>query len=106
MKRPADARAADAALPKELARILGVRRAGRLRRLMRQTGLPAEVLLDLALELLDLAARKLSPSPLHRTALGLGTARWRGVTPEERSELLRRAAKARWAKHRSTPGEE
>jgi hypothetical protein len=105
MTRPASPRAADAPLAKELAKLLGVRRAGRLRRLVRQTGLPPEALLDLALELLDLASRKLSPSPLHRTALGLGTARWRDVTPEERSEVLRRAARARWAKYRSRRGE-
>ena len=32
----------------------------RLRRIMRQSGLPPEVLLDLALEILDIASRKLS----------------------------------------------
>ena len=106
MKRPASPPTTDTLFPKELARILGYRRAGRLRRLVRHTGLPPEVLLDLALELLDVASRKLSPSPLHRTALGLGTARWRDVTPEERSEVLRRAAKARWAKYRSKRGGE
>jgi len=66
---------------------------------MRHTGLPPEVLLDLAIELLDIASRKLSPSPIQRTAVGLGAARWRNVSPEERSEALRRAAQARWAKH-------
>ncbi|HEY3382607.1 MAG TPA: hypothetical protein VGK32_12610 [Vicinamibacterales bacterium] len=65
---------------------------------MRQTGLPAEALLDLAIEMLDLASRRLSPTPIQRTAVGLGTARWRNVSPEERSETLRRAAQARWAK--------
>ena len=68
---------------------------------MRQTGLPAEVLLDLSLELLDLASRKLSPSPIKRQAVGLGAARWRNVAPQERSEALRRAAQARWAKHKA-----
>jgi hypothetical protein len=67
---------------------------------MRQTGLPPEVLLDLAIEILDLASRKLSPEPIHRTAVGLGAARWRNVSAEERSRLLRRAAQARWRKHR------
>ena len=46
---------------------------------MRFTGLPPEVLMDLALELIDIASRKLAPSPIKRTALGLGTARWRHV---------------------------
>jgi hypothetical protein len=68
---------------------------------MRQTGLPPEALLDLAIEMLDLASRKLSPSPIQRTAVGLGAARWRNVSPEERSETLRRAAQARWAKKRA-----
>ena len=78
-----------------------------LRRIMRQSGLPLEVLLDLALELLDIASRKLAPSPMNRTAVGLGTARWRNVGPEERSEALRRAAQARWAKRRdATPDDD
>ena len=84
----------------DLTRVLGVRRSIRLRRIMRHTGLPAEALIDLSLELLDIASRKLSPSPIHRTAVGLGAARWRNVSPEERSEALRRTAQARWAKHR------
>lgn len=84
----------------ELATCLGVRRTMTLRRIMRQTGLPPEVLLDLALEMLDIASRKLSPSPIKRQAVGLGTARWRNVGPEERSEALRKAAQARWAKPR------
>ncbi len=67
---------------------------------LRQTGLPPEVLLDLALEMLDIASRKLSPSPIKRQAVGLGAARWRNVGPEERSEVLRKAAQARWAKPR------
>src|SRR5215204_5173397 len=84
----------------ELATCLGVRRTMTLRRIMRQTGLPPEVLLDLGLELLDIASRKLSPSPIKRQAVGLGAARWRNVSPEERSKALSLAAKARWAKHR------
>jgi hypothetical protein len=55
--------------------------------------------MDLALEILDITSRKLSPSPIKRQAVGLGAARWRDVGPEERSEALRRAAQARWAKH-------
>jgi hypothetical protein len=85
-------------LTDELSRLLGTRRSARLVRLMRQTGLPPETLLDLAIEMLDLASRRLSPTPIHRTAVGLGAARWRNVSPEERSETLRRAAQARWAK--------
>src|SRR3954467_9149269 len=84
----------------DLARALGVRRANRLKSIVKHTGLPAEVLMDLAIELLDIASRKLSPPPITRTAVGLGAARWRNVSPEERSELLRRAVQARWAKHR------
>jgi hypothetical protein len=71
-----------------------------LKRIMRQSGLPPEVLIDLALEMLDIASRKLSPSPIKRQAVGLGAARWRNVSPEVRSETLRKAAQARWAKHR------
>ena len=56
--------------------------------------------MDLAIELIDVASRKLSPTPIHRTAVGLGAARWRNVSPEERSELLRRVVQARWAKRR------
>lgn len=87
-------------LSAELSRALGTRRSGRLRTVMRLTGLPAEVLLDLGLELLEISARKLAPPPIKRTAVGLGAARWRNVSAEERSEVLRRAAQARWAKHR------
>jgi hypothetical protein len=76
-----------------------------LRRIMKQSGLPPEVLIDLALEMLDLASRRLSPPPIKRQAVGLGAARWRNVSPEERSEVLRRAAQARWAKARRTPKE-
>jgi len=87
-------------LGSDLARALGTRRRQRLQALMRETGLPPEVILDLALELVDIAARKLAPPPVKRFALGLGAARWRNVSSRERSEILRRAAQARWAKHR------
>lgn len=89
-------------IPPTLATALGVRRTMTLRRIMKQSGLPPEILIDLALELLDVASRKLSPPPIKRQALGLGAARWRNVSPEERSEVLRRAAQARWAKRRLT----
>lgn len=88
-------------LARDLARALGTRRSARLRAVTRQTGLPAEVLLDLAIELVDIASRKLAASPIRRTAIGLGAARWRNVSPAERSRILRRAVEARWAKHRS-----
>jgi hypothetical protein len=87
-------------LTAELSRLLGARRTARLRRVVRQTGLPPEALLDLALELVDIASRKIAPPPIQKTAVGLGAARWRDVSPEERSEALRRVAQARWAKHR------
>src|SRR5262245_64324196 len=77
------------ALPPDLAKAIGVRRANRLKSIVKYTGLPAEVLIDLAIELLDIASRKLSPPPITRTAVGLGAARWRNVSAEERSELLR-----------------
>lgn len=89
-------------LTAELARTLGTRRTTRLRRLMRRTGLPPEVLLDLAMELLDLASKKLSPAPIQRTAVGLGAARWRNISAEERSRVMRKAAEARWRKHRDS----
>jgi hypothetical protein len=88
-------------LTSELARLLGTRRTTRLRRLMRQTGLPPELLLDLAIEMLDLASRKLSPEPIQRTAVGLGAARWRNVSAEERSRVMRKAAQARWGRQRA-----
>jgi hypothetical protein len=93
--------AASARIPVELATALGVRRTMTLRRIMKQSGLPPEALIDLALEMLDIASRKLSPPPIKRQAVGLGAARWRNVSAEERSEVLRRAAQARWAKARA-----
>jgi hypothetical protein len=95
-----------AKIPSDLAACLGVRRSMTLRRIMRQSGLPPEVLIDLALEMLDIASRKLAPSPLKRQAVGLGTARWRNVSPEARSAILRKAAQARWAKHRHSSRDE
>src|SRR3954470_22519296 len=84
----------------DLAKALGARRANRLKSIVKHTGLPPKILMDLAIELLDVESRKLSPTPITRTAVGLGAARWRNVSPEERSELLRRVVQARWAKHR------
>ena len=72
----------------------------RLRRIMRQTILPPEALLDLALKNLDITSRKMAVDPVQRQAVGLGAARWRNVSPEERSEAMRRAVQARWAKVR------
>lgn len=90
-------------LGSELARLLGARRTATLKRIVKQTSLPPEVLIDLALEILDIASRKLSPSPIKRKAVGLGAARWRNVSPEERSKVLRKAAQARWAKVKAEP---
>ena len=106
MSTPSKRSHKNAHISPELANFLGVRRTMTLRRIMRQSGLPMEVVLDLALELLDIASRKLAPTPLNRQAVGLGTARWRNVGPEERSEALRRAAQARWAKPRGTARDE
>src|SRR3954470_8914478 len=91
-------------LPTALSQAIGSRRSARLRAIIRRTGLPPEPLLDLAIEMLDLASRKLSPPPIRRTAVGLGAARWRNISPEERSELLRRVVQARWAKHKPPSG--
>src|ERR1700674_1657536 len=64
----------DLAFTAGLSPLLRARRTARLRRVMRHTGLQPEVLLDLAIELLDLASRKLAPEPLRRTAVSLGAA--------------------------------
>ena len=106
MSRPQNRAVSRAEIPEDLATCLGVRRSMTLKRIMRQSGLPPEVLIDLALEMLDIASRKLSPSPIKRQAVGLGAARWRNVSPEVRSETLRKAAQARWAKHRRSDGDE
>lgn len=87
-------------LTSELARVLGVRRTAVLLRVVRRTHLAPEALLDIALGLLDTSSEGFAASPIRRTAVGLGAARWRNVGPKERSETLRRAAEARWAKHR------
>jgi hypothetical protein len=100
MSRPKETPPETGHVSANLEKGLGVRRTMTLRRIMRQSSLPPEVLLDLALEILDISSRKLSPSPIKRKAVGLGAARWRNVTAEERSEMLRRAAQARWAKRR------
>ena len=100
MSTPSQRSPKSAPIPSELANCLGVRRTMTLRRILKQSGLPVEVVLDLALELLDIASRKLAPTPINRQAVGLGTARWRNVSAADRSEALRRAAQARWAKGR------
>ena len=105
MSTTKEGRPASGHISVELAECLGVRRTMTLRRIMRLTGLPPEVLLDLALEMLDIASRKLSPSPIKRQAVGLGAARWRNIGPEERSEALRKAAQARWSKQRRNRNE-
>ncbi len=104
MSETLNASAAAGHLTPALADCLGVRRTATLRRIMKRTSLPPEVLLDLALELLDVASVQLAPSPIKRQAVGLGAARWRNVSPEERSEALRKAAEARWSKRRDPVG--
>jgi hypothetical protein len=99
-QRPAKSDPPHLELGADLARALGTRRSQRLQAVMRDTGLPPEIVLDLALELVDIAAKRLAPPPVKRFALGLGAARWRNVSPKKRSEILRRAAQARWAKYR------
>ena len=88
-------------LPSELVAALGIRRRRVLQRAVKRTGLPAEALLDLAMQLLDVTTIAFSSTPIHRTAVALGAARWRNVSAAERSELARLAVQARWAKHRA-----
>jgi hypothetical protein len=88
----------DPSIPSDLARALGTRRKAFLQSVMRQTGLPADALLDLALEILDIASRRLAPPPVKKPAVALAAARWRKMTQRERSEELRRVALARWRK--------
>lgn len=88
----------------ELARVLGARRTKQLRRVIKLTGLPAEVVLDLAIDLVDVASRKIASSSVERTAIGLGAARWRNVSAKDRSEAMRKAVQARWAKARASKG--
>src|SRR5688572_19656325 len=106
MSTPSQRSPKNAHISPGLANCLGVRRTMTLRRILKQSGLPVEAVLDLALEMLDIASRKLAPSPLNRQAVGLGAARWRNVGPEERSEALRKAAQARWAKPRRNARDE
>ena len=72
MKNQARHKPAQAIAP-DLAKALGVRRANRLKSIVKYTGLPAEVLMDLAIELLDIASRKLSPTPIHQSRSRLGS---------------------------------
>jgi len=90
----------DPVVPPDLAHALGVRRKALLEGVMRQTGLPADALLDLALEVLDITSRRLSPPPIDKPAVALAAARWRKMSRNERSEALRRVALARWQKAR------
>lgn len=83
-----------------LAEALGVRRAALLRRIARRHDQAPEVMLDLALRMLDLASTRLAPSPLTRQAVSLGAARWRNVDSETRTKLMRQAVQVRWAKQR------
>jgi len=85
-------------MPIDLGRALGSRRRAILQSVMRQTGLPADALLDLALEILDITSRRLAPPPHDNPAVALAAARWRKMTRKERSETLRQVALARWRK--------
>jgi hypothetical protein len=69
-----------------------------------------ELVLDTGYNERTMEPRKKNP---HAVALGRkgglkggkkgGKARWDGVTPEERSEILRKAVQARWSRKRSQP---
>lgn len=73
---------------------LGVRRALRLSRLVRETQLPPEPLLDLALDLLEALSRHVTPGT--QRAVGLATERWKRWSAQERSDALRQVAQVRW----------
>lgn len=88
----------------ELSRALGVRRTARLRRLIADTGLPPEPLIDLALEMLGTVCRRFGRAPDDTKPVGLATARWQKIRPGERSNTLRRAALARWARSKQPIG--
>jgi hypothetical protein len=90
----------DPLVPSDLAQALGARRTALLKGVMRHTGLPADALLDLALEVLDITSRRLSPPPIDKPAVALAAARWRKMSRKERSDELRRVALARWQKAR------
>lgn len=94
-----------AKLSAALSRGLGVRRSRRLFRIAKKTSMPPEALLDLAIELLECVAGRLSPYPVDSKPLpGLASGRWRTTPPAERSNILRRVAQARWAhKDRQEP---
>ncbi len=87
----------------DLRRGLGVRRATRLSRLVRQAQLPPETLLDLALDLLEALNRHLSPGA--KPIIGLASERWRRASPRERSEALRKVAQARWGNRATKEGQ-
>lgn len=87
-----------------LSRGLGVRRWNRLSRIAKQTVLPPEALLDLAIELLErLAVHMPRRSSRLTIPAGLATARWSTMTPEARSEALRKVALARWRRESNGP---
>ena len=73
----------------ELARVLGSRRTARLRRIMRHTGLPPEVLLDLAIELLDIAVE--NSRPLNSRTAVVSERPGRKVSPRTGAKRARRA---------------
>jgi hypothetical protein len=81
-----------------LVHLLGVARARTFGRVMKQTGLPQEVLLKFAVDVMELALNNLRVKAPE--AVQMGHARWGKLSPEERSEVARKAVTARWAKYR------
>src|SRR4051794_20158508 len=76
-----------------LVKLLGRARARKLRRFIEHTGLSQEFLLKFAMDLADCALRRIPPK--NPEAVRMGMARWDNLTPEARTELARRAVKAR-----------
>jgi hypothetical protein len=81
-----------------LVKLLGVARARTFGRVMKDTGLAQEVLLKFAVDVMELALQNLKVKAPE--AVQMGHARWGKLSPEERSEVARRAVAARWAKYR------
>ena len=65
-------------------------------RMARHAQLPPEALLDLGLDLLEVLNRHLTPTSV--PSVGLATGRWNRLSPQERSDALRKVAQARWAR--------
>jgi hypothetical protein len=98
MSTPKSQPSSPLAIPASLAKGLGPGRTQKLQRLIARTSLPAEAILDLGLDLVDISSRKLGVE--HRDAVTFAAARWRSVSKADRSAAARHAIQARWAKHR------